>query len=80
MVAAGAVVTRDVPAHVVIAGNPARVVKELDPARIIKTRMDYFADPAGLARFFDGVERDVLAGNTFWHWLRSVVRPSYRGS
>ena len=28
-----AVVTRDVPANVVVAGNPARVVKELDPER-----------------------------------------------
>ena len=33
VVAARAVVTRDVPANVVVAGNPAKVVKELDPER-----------------------------------------------
>jgi acetyltransferase-like isoleucine patch superfamily enzyme len=32
VVAARAVVTRDVPANVIVAGNPARVVKELDPS------------------------------------------------
>ena len=51
VVAARAVVTRDVPANVVVAGNPAKVVKELDPERGFTTRMDYFADPAELERF-----------------------------
>lgn len=32
IVAAGSVVTRDVPAYTVVAGNPARVVKHLAPA------------------------------------------------
>ena len=79
VVAARAVVTRDVPANVVVAGNPAKVVKQLDPDRGFKTRMDYFADPEGLERFFDMVDREVLAGNSFWRWLLSVVKPRYRG-
>lgn len=33
LVAAGAVVTRDVPANAVVAGNPARVVRRFDPQR-----------------------------------------------
>lgn len=78
VVAARAVVTRDVPENVVVAGNPAKVVKELDPDRDFTTRMDYFADPAGMAKFFDMIDREVLSGNTFWRWLLSVVRPTYR--
>ena len=36
IVGAGAVVTRDVPPNVIVAGNPARVVKKLDPKKIIR--------------------------------------------
>ena len=55
------------------------MVKELDPNREFTTRMEYFADPAGMARFFDAIDREVLTGNTFLRWLLSVVRPTYRG-
>jgi acetyltransferase-like isoleucine patch superfamily enzyme len=78
VVAARAVVTRDVPPNVVVAGNPAKVVKELDPERGFVTRMDYFANPAELERFFDVISAEVLAGNSFWRWLWSVVYPSSR--
>jgi len=78
VVAAGAVVTRDVPPNVVVAGSPATVVKELEPGRKIKTRADYFADPVSLARFFDGVERDLLSKNGFLNWLRAVFFPTTR--
>ena len=75
VVAARAVVTRDVPANAVVAGNPATVVKELDPERGYTTRMDLHADPAGLERFFDSVDREVLQHNTLWRWLLSIVYP-----
>lgn len=78
VVAARAVVTRDVPANVVVAGNPAKVVKKLDPEREFVTRMDYFRDPEGLEHFFDAVDREVLAGNSLWRWLWSVVYPASR--
>tara|TARA_R110002110_G_scaffold205066_7_gene417236 strand:+ start:390654 stop:391379 length:726 start_codon:yes stop_codon:yes gene_type:complete len=78
VVAARAVVTRNVPANVVVAGNPAKIVKELDPERGFVTRMDYFADPAGLEQFFDVINRQVLAGNSLWRWLWSVVYPRSR--
>ena len=78
VVAARAVVTRDVPANVVVAGSPAKVVKELDPERGFHTRMDYFSDPAGLDKFFDSVDREVLKDNSFWRWLWSVLYPPSR--
>jgi len=80
VVAARAVVTRDVPSNVIVAGNPAKVVKQLAPERGFTTRMDYFSDPAATQQFFDGIDREVLAGNSFWRWCWSVIRPSYRGS
>lgn len=76
VVAARAVVSRDVPANVVVAGNPAKVVKELDPALGFRTRMDLFSDPAGLERFFDGVDREVLSANSTLRWLWSVLYPA----
>lgn len=78
VVAARAVVTRDVPANVVVAGNPVRVVRELDPDRSMTTRMDYFADPQGQLDFFDAVDREVLKNNTLWRWLWSQLYPTSR--
>ena len=76
VVAARAVVTKDVPANVIVAGNPARVVRELDPQRRIVTRLDYFADPEGQAQFFDAVDREVLSRNSLLRWLWSIVYPA----
>jgi acetyltransferase-like isoleucine patch superfamily enzyme len=75
VVAACAVVTRDVPANVVVAGNPAKVVKELDTEKAIRTRAQYFADPVALERFFDGVDKSVLSENRTLAWLRMLVWP-----
>jgi len=35
IVGAGAVVTKDVPQNVVVAGNPAKIVKKLDPEKVV---------------------------------------------
>jgi acetyltransferase-like isoleucine patch superfamily enzyme len=80
VVAAQAVVTKDVPANVVVAGNPARVVKELDPKQGFKTRMDLFTDPAGVEAFFDAVDREVLKDNTLLRWLWSILYPASAAS
>lgn len=78
VVGANAVVSRDVPANVVVAGNPAAVVKELDPERGFRTRADYFANPETLARYFDHIERDLLGKNGFFNWLRALFFPTTR--
>ncbi len=76
IVAANAVVTRDVPANVVVAGNPARVVKELDLEKGFTTRADYFAEPAQLEQFFDSVDNMVLSRNGLLNWLRTLLFPA----
>lgn len=78
IVAAQAVVSKDVPPNVVVAGNPAKIVKELDPERGFKTRADYFADPVALDRFFDQIERDLLSRNGFFNWLWAIFFPTTR--
>ena len=78
IVAASAVVTRDVPPNVVVAGNPAKVVKQLDAAQIFVKRSDFFADPVGLEIFFDAVDKEVLSKNGFLNWIRTLIRPSTR--
>ena len=75
LVAAGAVVARDVPPGVIVAGNPAQVVKQLDPAEPKTTRRDLFADPAGLARWVEDLDRWLLAENNLAGWLRSWIAP-----
>jgi len=76
IVAAGAVVTKDVPANVVVAGNPATIVKHLDKDKGFITRADYFSDPVGQEKFFDSVDKIVLQNNGFVNWLRTLVSPN----
>ena len=74
VVAARAVVTRDVPANVVVAGNPARVVKDLDPAAARTTRQDLF-EQLDYVRFEAEFQKDQLKGNTLAAYVRSLIRP-----
>lgn len=75
IVAAGAVVARDVPDDVIVAGNPAQIVKQLDPGAARVTRAELFADPAELARVNEALERWLLGRNTSLGWLRSLFLP-----
>ncbi|WP_435213647.1 acyltransferase [Luminiphilus sp. nBUS_16] len=78
VVAAGAVVTRDVPDNVVVAGNPAQVVKQLDTETPRRTRADLYQDPYATADFYDAIDREVLSANTFSRWLWSCIYPGAR--
>lgn len=75
IVGAGAVVTKPVPANVVVAGNPAKIVKTLDPAIGFHTRAEYFADPLAHAAEMDRLNKFVLGNNSTWRWLLSLVWP-----
>lgn len=78
IVAANTVVTKDVPANVVVAGNPAKIVKQLDPDQGFTTRADFFSDPVGQAKFFDAVDKMVLQKNGFFNWLRTLFFPTQK--
>ena len=78
IVAAGAVVTKDVEANVVVAGNPAKKVRDLDPNKGFKTRGQFFADPESLNREYDKIDQMVLQENTFWRWIIGLVWPKWR--
>ena len=76
IIGAGAVVTCDIPANVVAAGNPARVIRKLDPAREIITRKDRYGDTEKMTMVLENVEKDCLEGNTFLGWIRSLIAPA----
>ena len=76
VIGAGSVVTSDIPADVIAAGNPARVIKPLDPERELITRASLFKNPGALQDEMDKVERWILGRNTLLGWLRSILLPN----
>lgn len=75
IIGAGSVVTSDIPANVMAAGNPARVIRPLDPERQIITRKDRFSDTKAMNLALETAEKEILQGNTFWGWIRSFFFP-----
>jgi acetyltransferase-like isoleucine patch superfamily enzyme len=76
IIGAGSVVTSDVPANVVAAGNPAAVVKPLDPTVGFTTRERLFDGDVPYEVFTDGFDRQILGKNTIAGWLQSMVVPN----
>jgi serine acetyltransferase len=75
VIGAGSVVTRDIPANVVAAGNPARIVKQLNPKRRMLTRAWLFDEARQYHFTQDQIDRYALAGNSWLNWLRSRIKP-----
>ena len=73
IVAAGAVVVKDVPENVVVGGNPAKIIKELDSTIQGTTRIKLFEDPDGLKDLYDQIDKYTLKNNTTFNYLRSVL-------
>jgi acetyltransferase-like isoleucine patch superfamily enzyme len=75
VIGAGSIVLKDVPANAIAVGNPASVVKYLDPDKPLKTRTQWLSDPAKLAKDFEIIDRENMAGNTLADWFRSMLFP-----
>ena len=76
VVGAGSVVTSDIPANVVAAGNPARVVKELNPRRRMLKREFLFRNGDFYWQNQVQLDKYLTAGNRFWRWLRTLMAPT----
>lgn len=75
IVGAGAVVTKTIPPNTISAGNPAKIVKTLDPAEPVTGRSQWFSDPRQLSTDLDRIDREMLRGNSFLHWIRHLLFP-----
>ena len=71
IVAAGAVVVKDVPDNVVVGGNPANIIKELDSTIDGLTRIKLFEDPDGLRDLYDQIDIYTLKNNTLSEYFKS---------
>lgn len=75
IVGAGTVVTRDVEAFTVVAGNPARVINRLDPDARFVTRQDALSDPGAHDAQVRSMQQLMLAHNSLRGLLRYLLWP-----
>lgn len=75
IIGAGSVVTRDIPANTIAAGNPALPLRGLDPERPMKTRAHWFENLEKLSSDIDAIDRSMLKGNTVFGWVKSLLFP-----
>lgn len=76
IVAARAVVTKDVPANVIVAGNPAKIIKQLDPSIEPLTRQRLFESGMANPNHEHEGMKEMLKSNTTLSWLKSVFMPN----
>ena len=78
IIGAASVVTRDVPANTIAAGNPAKAIGALDPTAEHSTRKDLFVGPRPYADFKGEYDRARLQGNSLVGFVLSLLWPTKR--
>ncbi|QEY17177.1 acyltransferase [Cellvibrio sp. KY-GH-1] len=76
VIGAGAIVTKNIPANCVAAGNPARVIKTINPNRRMLKRELLFSDAEHYFYNQDQLDKYMLGNNGWWNWLRSLWKPT----
>lgn len=79
VIGAGAVVTSDIPANVVAAGNPAKVLRKLDEARDFTRRETMFEDRKKYNETMSYLHYLNHKNNSYLGWLRQLIAPSRKG-
>ena len=75
VVGAASVVTRDIPANTIAAGNPARPIGQIDPDLPKSFREHLFAGPVPYDQLKRDYDQTRLRGNSLRRWLRALWRP-----
>ena len=74
IIGAGSVVSGEVPANVIFAGNPAKQIKELDE-KSFKTRESLFSESSTYLEDLLTIEKKTLEHNSLINWLKSLIWP-----
>jgi|TARA_B100002052_G_scaffold245780_1_gene231650 acetyltransferase-like isoleucine patch superfamily enzyme len=74
IIGAGSVVSGEVPANVIFAGNPAKEIKKLDE-KSFKTRESLFSESSTYLEDLLTIEKKTLEHNSLINWLKSLIWP-----
>ncbi|WP_185233258.1 acyltransferase [Teredinibacter franksiae] len=78
IIGAGSVVTHNIPANVIAAGNPAKIVKHINPKRRMLKREFLFQNSGDYWQTQEELERAFNANNRFFYWLKTLIWPSQK--